>query len=445
MELLQDLNRDYRRYSHNPRERAFLGLQGLQPVQSSNVSSVGVKGEDLLIRFHNGSVYSYRNKADQFDNILKANSKGKWVWRNLRRRNAPYEKLGVIPLPDDIGVTDEDIFQEIDNRYLADLTRHVDVPVFQSFAFINGINTQKIVIGNITTYKPITQPLEVGARVLPKTDIEFKPAKDIEEANEYAKKFADNVDLKNINVNRANTINKTLDTMQERFPMGRKLKDVTAINIKKRRYAQANRELINFDIKSTNDRQFTGKDVVKKQYAERNKKITEYIDKLDEYIDVYTEKGDDTAVNYYKRQKTKYKKQLGYSRWSTSTDSDTQDEALTKTTIHEYGHVIDFNFVHKQGFKGNTFDDKISKLPQSDRSSFYAERGDLIERFEKLRKQAIKSEQIKQVSEYSATNGYETFAETFTMYNTGEQDKLPDGFKEYYDDLEVFVKKVVAL
>ena len=57
--------------------------------------------------------------------------------------------------------------------------------------------------------------------------------------------------------------------MQERFPMGRKLKDVTAINIKKRRYAQANRELINFDIKSTNDRQFSGKDVVKKQYTEK--------------------------------------------------------------------------------------------------------------------------------------------------------------------------------
>lgn len=162
MELLQDLNRDYRRYSHNPRERAFLGLQGLQPVQSSNVSSVGVKGEDLLIRFHNGSVYSYRNKADQFDNILKANSKGKWVWRNLRRRNAQYTKLGVLPLPDDIGVTDEDIFQEIDNRYLADLTRHVDVPVFQEFAFLNGIALNKIVVGGITVYQPIPNPLSNG-------------------------------------------------------------------------------------------------------------------------------------------------------------------------------------------------------------------------------------------------------------------------------------------
>ena len=162
MELLEDKNRDYQRYRHNPRERSFLGLQGLQPVLSSNVSSVGVRDTELLIRFHNGSVYSYRNKADQYDNILKSNSKGKWVWRNLRRRNAPYTKLGVIPLPDDIGVTDEDIFQEIDNRYLADLTRHVDVPVFQEFAFLNGIALNKIVVGGITVYQPIPNPLSSG-------------------------------------------------------------------------------------------------------------------------------------------------------------------------------------------------------------------------------------------------------------------------------------------
>jgi hypothetical protein len=168
MELLEDLNRDYQRYRHNPRERAFLGLNGLQPVLSSNVSAIGVrennqivgdrKGTDLIIRFHNGSVYSYRNRGDDYDKILQSNSKGKWVWRFLRRTNAFYEKLGAIPLPDDIGVTDEDIFQEIDNRYLSDLVRNVDVPVFQSFEFIKGIALNKIVIGGITVFQPIPNP-----------------------------------------------------------------------------------------------------------------------------------------------------------------------------------------------------------------------------------------------------------------------------------------------
>jgi hypothetical protein len=446
MQLLEDKNRDYQRYRHSPRERNFLGLQGLQPVLSSNVSAVGVKDTSLLIRFHNGSVYEYFNKADQYDNLLKSNSKGKWVWRFLRRRFAPFQKLGVIPLPDDIGVTDEDIFQEIDNRYLADLTRHVDVPVFQSFEFIKGINMQKIMVGNIVAYKPITKPLEVGARILPKAEIEFIPAKDIDEANEYAKKFANNVDLKKININRANTINKTLDTMQERFPMGRKLTNVTAIKLKNKSFAQANREIINFDITSTNDKQFNGKEVEKKQYAGLNKRIAEHLNNLDEYIKIHTEKNEINAVNYYKKEKTKWQKKLGYNRWSLSADSDTQDEAITKTTIHEYGHVIDFNFVHKQGLTGNTFDDKISKLQTSnERQQFILERIKLVNRFDDLRKKAVKNGQIKQVSEYGASNSYETFAETFTMYNTGEQDKLPNGFKEYYDDLEVFIKKVVAL
>ena len=165
MELLQDLNRDYRRYSHSPRERTYLGLNGLQHIQSSNVSSVGVKGESLIIRFHNGSMYEYPNQASQYENMLKSNSKGKWVWRNLRRKNVLYRKIGVLPLPDDIGVTDEEIFQEIDNRYMADLTRHVDVPVFQSFEFIKGINYQKIQVGNINVYKAITSPLEVLEQV----------------------------------------------------------------------------------------------------------------------------------------------------------------------------------------------------------------------------------------------------------------------------------------
>jgi hypothetical protein len=159
MELLEDKGREYRRFRFTPRERAFLSLNGFQPVLSSNVAGVGIRENNLMIRFHNGSIYEYTNQASRYDDILKSNSKGQWVWRNLRRRNIPYIKVGALPLADDIGVTDEEIFQEIDNRYMAKLTRHVDVPVFQSFVFLQGINMQKIMIGNITTYVPILNPL----------------------------------------------------------------------------------------------------------------------------------------------------------------------------------------------------------------------------------------------------------------------------------------------
>jgi hypothetical protein len=122
-------------------------------------------------------MYEYPNQASQYENMLKSNSKGKWVWRNLRRKNVLYRKIGVLPLPDDIGVTDEEIFQEIDNRYMADLTRHVDVPVFQSFEFIKGINYQKIQVGNINVYKAITSPLEILQQpitIAPSETIEVK-------------------------------------------------------------------------------------------------------------------------------------------------------------------------------------------------------------------------------------------------------------------------------
>ena len=162
---LSEKARGYERYRHTAREKVFLQLNGLQHVLSSNVSSVGTKidafnNNALIIRFHNGSIYEYPGRAGDLENILKSNSKGKWVWRNLRRKNAPYRKTGKIPLPDDIGVTDEEIFQEIDNRYMSDLVQHVDVPVFQSFEFIKGINMHKITIGGIEVYRPILKPLE---------------------------------------------------------------------------------------------------------------------------------------------------------------------------------------------------------------------------------------------------------------------------------------------
>jgi hypothetical protein len=167
MTKLQDPQRKYRRYRHDIREKAFLQLNGLQHVLSSNVSAVGTKGDALVIRFHNGSVYEYPGKATDLEKILASNSKGKWVWRFLRRSRAFYKKTGVIPLPDDLGVTDEEIFQEIDNRYFNEVTQYVEVPVFQSFEFIQGINMQKIDIGDLTVYKPITSPLPLAEEQQP--------------------------------------------------------------------------------------------------------------------------------------------------------------------------------------------------------------------------------------------------------------------------------------
>lgn len=117
MRLLQDKGRDYRRWRHTPEEAVYLGLHGLQQVLSSNVSSVGTSGADLIIRFHNGSLYEYKNQAKRYRDIMGSNSKGKWVWQHLRRARVPYRKIGALPLPDDVDMPDSEII-ELGNRFL---------------------------------------------------------------------------------------------------------------------------------------------------------------------------------------------------------------------------------------------------------------------------------------------------------------------------------------
>ena len=113
MILLEDKNREYRRYRPNEVEKIQLANNGLQWVLSSNVSAIGVSGEDLIIRFHNGSLYRYSNVGNRFEDIMRSNSKGHWVWVYLRRRAVPYEKIGTLPLNEDLELTDEEVMGRI--------------------------------------------------------------------------------------------------------------------------------------------------------------------------------------------------------------------------------------------------------------------------------------------------------------------------------------------
>lgn len=46
---------------------------------SSNVSAVGTDGDDLIVRFVNGSLYQYSKVADLYRPMLESNSKGHFV------------------------------------------------------------------------------------------------------------------------------------------------------------------------------------------------------------------------------------------------------------------------------------------------------------------------------------------------------------------------------
>lgn len=104
-------NRQYQRILPSDNSINILSSQGFEWVFSSNVSAVAVRGKDLIIRFHNSSIYKYPNQGINYERLMGAASKGKWVWRFLRRPNVPYEKIGSLPLPEDTLETDEEIVQ----------------------------------------------------------------------------------------------------------------------------------------------------------------------------------------------------------------------------------------------------------------------------------------------------------------------------------------------
>ena len=54
---LEDKNRLYKRFRHSPSEKVKLAENGLQWVNSSNVSAVGKYDDDLIIRFHKSTCY----------------------------------------------------------------------------------------------------------------------------------------------------------------------------------------------------------------------------------------------------------------------------------------------------------------------------------------------------------------------------------------------------
>lgn len=105
-ELVTSENRKYSRYAHTVSEAQYLIQRGLKPVVSSNVSAVGRDGDVLIVRFHGGATYGYPQSGDRYDEMLSAPSKGKFVWRELRRAGVPYYRMGAVNIADDVGDKD---------------------------------------------------------------------------------------------------------------------------------------------------------------------------------------------------------------------------------------------------------------------------------------------------------------------------------------------------
>lgn len=103
-------DRKYTRLAHTREESQLLKRKGLRAVISSNVSAIGYDDDVLIVRFHGGATYGYPGQADRYDDLVSAPSKGKWVWRNLRRAKVTYYRMPNINIKDD--VEDRDMMKQ---------------------------------------------------------------------------------------------------------------------------------------------------------------------------------------------------------------------------------------------------------------------------------------------------------------------------------------------
>ena len=65
-------------------EKMELREDGFQPLRSSNIAGVALRGEDLLLRFHSGETYIYPNKAGFYQGFNEALSPGRFLWNTIR-------------------------------------------------------------------------------------------------------------------------------------------------------------------------------------------------------------------------------------------------------------------------------------------------------------------------------------------------------------------------
>lgn len=153
MQVLNE-NRKYQRIRPSLGEKQQLEKLGFQWTLSSFVSAIGKDGNNLLIRFKNGSVYSYNNGMKHYDNMLKSPSKGRYFWRYIRNK-LPFKKGTSMPLATDIDIPDEELLEDIRIDVEEKMTKHVKKKVKKETLQLDNLLLKKIVLGGLIYYNII--------------------------------------------------------------------------------------------------------------------------------------------------------------------------------------------------------------------------------------------------------------------------------------------------
>ena len=232
---------------------------------------------------------------------------------------------------------------------------------------------------------------------------QFVPATTKEEAEQYALRFAENVNYNGISLENANKINETLTELTTKYPINQ-LEEITN-KTRGSAVMSANYKRLNIDGKSlgkTLDNQV-------KDFKERQKALQDYIDLLN---DRYKDKK--AMPEFAKKAIKKYEETLKFSRWGVNT---TVEDKVKATVAHEYGHII--------------ADQYFGQINRQYANPNYKTNWDVVEmssKWDRTLKKARKTGDIYNLSEYGNKNSQEFFAECFAARVMGET--LPDYVEE---------------
>ena len=239
----------------------------------------------------------------------------------------------------------------------------------------------------------------------------FTPAKTRDEAEDFAKMFARNIEYKGISLDNCNEVNKTLYELTSKYPI-RQLGDIKQ-NGRMKAVARANFQILEIN----------------------GKKIGNDVPETWELNQTYYKSAIQAIKNRYpngkipadqQRQIDKYKRMIQYKRWSVA-----GDYGAKGTITHEFGHIIaDQYWGMINGGWANSAYTNTSTLEGIN------QRNELLEMGQKLNRvfyEAKKNGDIYKISKYGATDKDEFFAEVFTAREMGE--KLPKYISDIVEEI----------
>ena len=221
----------------------------------------------------------------------------------------------------------------------------------------------------------------------------FVPAETIEEAQEYASRFADSVNYKGMSVKNANAVNEYLTDLTRKYP----------INTLENLGVSSTRGAImraNFSSITMNPKKL-GK--VLTEEAEIFKKRQ---DQIRANIEIMKGRYSGKIPSAVQRKIDKLTDSLNFTRWAVH---DNYDDHLKAVLSHEYGHLLsDQYFGMINDIRANPAYRANPKMPE------------LKRRWEDAFYLAIDNGDIYTLSEYGRSNVYEFFAESFAAREMGE-------------------------